>query len=81
MADELVTWTTYSGAVSLLLRCATVRAAWKIALVVGTLLTVINEGGVIAEGEATWVTGLRVAANYSTSFLVSSAGFLAAPRR
>jgi hypothetical protein len=49
--------------------------------VVGTLLSLINQGSVIAGGDPSAVTWVRVAANYLVPFCVSSAGFLTATKR
>jgi hypothetical protein len=51
-----------------------------IALVVGTLLSLVNQVDVIAGGDATAVTWVRVAVNYLVPFAVSSAGFYAGER-
>jgi len=51
-----------------------------IALFVGTVLSLINQGSVIFGGHATWVTWLRVAFNYVVPFCVSSSGFFASQR-
>lgn len=74
-------WTTWSEAVGLLVRGATARAAWKVALVVGTILSAVNQGSVLAGGDATAVTWLRVGFNYCVPYVVASVGFLAACRR
>jgi hypothetical protein len=73
-----VCWDRYPEAIRLFLRGATVPVATRIALVVGTWLTVVNQGSVIARGSVPWV---KVALNVLTPFVVSSAGFLAARRR
>jgi hypothetical protein len=51
-----------------------------IALLVGTLLSLINQGSVIFGGDATGVTWLRVGMNYVVPFGVSSSGFFASQR-
>jgi len=51
-----------------------------IALLVGTILSVVNQASVVADGDATWVTWVRVGVNYCMPFLVSSTGFLASER-
>jgi hypothetical protein len=56
------------------------RTSVPVALVVGTLLSAVNQGAVIAGGESTAGVWLRVAFNYAVPFVVSSAGFLAAGR-
>jgi len=51
-----------------------------IALVVGTLLSLVNQGSVLVSGTATAATWLRVAVNYVVPFCVSSAGFYGSRR-
>jgi hypothetical protein len=46
------------------------------ALVVGTLLTLLNQADVIGAGDATWATYLKCAANYLVPFVVSNVGLL-----
>lgn len=60
------------------LRGSTVRSATPIALVVGTILSAINQADIIAVGQADVGTWLRVAADYAVPFLVSSLGYLSA---
>ncbi|MGC0327268.1 hypothetical protein RKD23_000258 [Streptomyces sp. SAI-170] len=51
-----------------------------IALLVGTLLSLVNQGAVIASGDATAATWWRVLFNYLVPFCVSSAGFFGCRR-
>jgi len=44
--------------------------------VVGLILTLINQGSVIADGRATTVTWVRCGLNFLVPFLVSNAGLL-----
>jgi hypothetical protein len=74
-------WTTYGEAARLWFAPATLRKTLKIALIVGTLLSLINQGSVIFGGDATTTTWLRVGLNYVVPFCVSSLGFLSATRR
>ena len=74
-------WRTPSEALRVVFLRSTLRKTVKIALVVGTILSLINQAGVIFDGRATYVTWLRVAANYFVPFCVSSTGFLSATRR
>lgn len=64
----------------LFLAGVTVRTAWKVAAVVGTVLSAVNQGAVITGGDATPATWARVGVNYLVPFLVSSVGFLSACR-
>ena len=59
----------------------TLRKTVRIALIVGTLLSLINQGHLIAAGDASAVTWIRVAANYLIPWVVSSIGFLSGSRR
>jgi hypothetical protein len=72
------TWVTYADALRLFLRGATFATSTRIALVVGTWLSLMNQGRAIVDGDAPW---LKVALNYLTPFVVSSLGYLAARRR
>jgi hypothetical protein len=56
------------------------RRTIRIALVVGVVLTAINQGGVIASGHATLATWVRCALNFAVPFLVSNAGLLGGRR-
>jgi hypothetical protein len=47
---------------------------------VGTLLSVINQGAILLGGQATEATWVRVALNYVVPFCVSSAGFFFSQR-
>ena len=59
---------------------ANLRRTIAIALVVGTILTLVNQVEVLLDGRATWVTGVKVAANYLVPFIVSNLGVLTAAR-
>jgi hypothetical protein len=65
-------------AFAMFVRGATVPAATRIALIVGTWLCLLNQGSVIVNGHLPWV---KLALNYLTPFVVASLGFLAARRR
>jgi hypothetical protein len=51
-----------------------------IALFVGTLLSLVNQGSVIVSGNASAATWVRVVVNYIVPFCVSSAGFFSCRR-
>lgn len=72
------TWTGYGQAARMFLRGATFAAASRIALVVGTWLSLLNQSHLIAAGHPPWV---KLGLNYLTPFVVASLGFLAARRR
>ena len=73
-------WGTAREGLRLCLLPGTLRRTLRIALIVGTLLSAINQGHLIAGGDATPATWLRVLANYLIPLVVSSAGFLSATR-
>jgi hypothetical protein len=56
------------------------RRTVGITLVVGVILTLINQGTVIADGNATAATWVRCGLNFLVPFLVSNAGLLSARR-
>jgi len=56
------------------------RRTVKIALVVGTILTAINQADVIVAGDATVATAVKALLNYCVPFVVSNLGVLAAKR-
>ncbi|MCI4354931.1 MAG: nitrate/nitrite transporter NrtS [Thermoplasmata archaeon] len=76
----VLAWRTYPEAVLLIVRGATARAGLKVALLVGTLLTAVNEGASIVGGHATAATWARLAVNYVVPYVVASAGYLTAFR-
>ncbi len=63
-------------AVALCAQRRNLRRTVRIALVVGLLLTLINQGAVIASGHASAATWLRCFLNFVVPFLVSNAGLL-----
>ena len=71
------TWITYRQAARLFLRGVTLPSAIRIALVVGTWLTLMNHGRLILDGHPPWI---RIVLNYLTPFTVASLGYLAARR-
>jgi hypothetical protein len=82
VADQRVaeTWTRPSEAMRMFLRGHTVRTACPTALVVGTVLSAVNQGAVLVDGQASASTWLRIAINYLVPFLVASFGYLSARR-
>jgi hypothetical protein len=53
------------------------RRTARIALVVGVILTLINQADVIIGGDATTVTWVKAAGNFLVPFIVSNLGLLA----
>lgn len=56
------------------------RPSARIAAIVGTLLTLVNQGDVLMSGGVDAATAARMAANYAIPYVVSSVGFLASYR-
>ncbi len=80
MTGRQMAWATPGEALGLVFLRPTLRRTVRIALVVGTILSLVNQGAVILGGHASTGAWLRVAANYFVPFCVSSAGFLSATR-
>ncbi len=55
---------------------ARLRRTATIALVVGTILTLLNQGDVILGGDATGATAVKAALNYVVPFVVANLGML-----
>jgi hypothetical protein len=70
-------------AVAVEICCArpTLRRTTRIALVVGLVLTAINEGDSFLHGDVSAATGIKMALNFVVPFVVSNLGVLAATRR
>ncbi|MGH8978142.1 MAG: nitrate/nitrite transporter NrtS [Acidimicrobiia bacterium] len=73
-----VVWDSYRQAAAMFFRGATVSSASRIALVVGTWLSLVNQGEAVFDGRPPW---LKIVLNYATPFVVASLGFLAGRRR
>lgn len=80
MARERQAWRTPREAAALFLRGATVRTAAPTAVVVGTVLSSVNQGTVVIDGSVSAATWARIAVNYLVPFLVASLGWLSARR-
>ena len=70
-------WSSTADGCWLVLRGVTFRTCARLALAVGTILTLVNQGAVIVGGDPSVATWLRVGVNYLVPFVVSSIGFLA----
>lgn len=75
------TWSRPLEAAWWIVRGRTLRTAGPVALAVGTILSAVNQGHLVAGGETDYATWLRVAVNYLVPFCVASIGYLAACRR
>ena len=71
------TWVSYGQACRIFLSGATAAPATRIALVVGTWLSLMNQGRLIIDGHPPWV---KLVLNYATPFTVATLGFLAGRR-
>jgi hypothetical protein len=67
-------------ALRICLRREHLRRTLRIALVVGTILTLINQADVIIRGDATAITWIKGGLNYCVPFIVSNLGLLAGKR-
>lgn len=74
-------WCTTWECCVLITKGYTARTAIRVAAVVGTILSAVNQGSVITSGRFSAVTGLRIATNYLVPFIVASIGYLAPFRR
>ncbi|GAB3488518.1 methyltransferase family protein [Amycolatopsis cihanbeyliensis] len=63
-----------------MLRGRTAGKALPVAIVVGTVLSLVNQGAVIIDGTAAADTWFRVAVNYAVPFIVASVGYLSGRR-
>ena len=70
-------WSSTLDGCRLVLHGVTFRTCARLALIVGTVLTFVNQGAVIVGGDASVATWLRVGVNYLVPFIVSSIGYLA----
>lgn len=75
-----VAWSRPSQAVGLFLRCRTAGTAGPTSMVVGTLLSAVNQGNVILGGQSTVLTWVQVGVNYAVPYVVASVGYLSARR-
>ena len=75
------TWASASEAVRVCLHRPNRRRVALIALVVGSLLVGINQGGTLASGHLGWIVWVRVALDYLIPACVSTMGVLAGSRR
>ena len=75
------TWACASEALSVCQYPPNLRRVAAIAVVVGSLLVGINQGGTLASGDLGWVVWVRVALDYLIPACVSTMGVLAGSRR
>jgi hypothetical protein len=71
---------TTKEALRICMRREHLRRTARIALVVGVILTLINQADVIIGGDATAVTWIKAGGNFLVPFIVSNLGLLAGKR-
>ncbi|MGH8956975.1 MAG: nitrate/nitrite transporter NrtS [Microbacterium sp.] len=71
------TTVTMREAIRICLRREHLRRTVRIALVVGVILTLINQADVVIRGDATAITWVKAAGNFLVPFIVSNLGLLA----
>jgi len=76
--DRGIVWSSWPQAAWLIARGVTLRTSLPVALVVGSLLSAVNQGGELVAGDISGATVARMAANYAIPYLVSSVGYLSA---
>jgi hypothetical protein len=69
-------WQTWDEAFRLFLNGTTLYSCVPVAIIVGFILSTINQSDVILSGLATSTTWLKVGMNFVVPFCVSSYGFL-----
>ena len=74
--SRTVEWEQWPEAFRLFLNGATFRACLPIAIIVGLLLSTINQGDVIISGMISGVVWIKIGMNFVVPFCVSSYGFL-----
>lgn len=73
-------WRTPREAIRLFLSGVTARSALPIAVLVGTILSAVNNGAALLAGQFTISVAVKIVVNYMIPFFVASAGFLSAGR-
>lgn len=64
----------------LIISGATWHVSSRAAVLVGTILTAVNQGDHVLAGAVTWPTGARIVANYAIPYVVAGVGFLSGYR-
>ena len=79
--EPVLTWATWREACRVIILRRHLRATVRIALVVGTVLFVINQLDVVLSGKATTTTWVKSAVTYLVPFIVSNLGVLTGTKR
>ncbi len=77
-SDDPPTWSTWRGAIRVVLFRPYLRKTTMVALIVGTVLFGINQLDVVLRGDATAIVWLKSAVTYLVPFCVSNVGVLVA---
>jgi hypothetical protein len=80
-STDQYTWATWHEALRLLRQPRHLKSALRVALVVGTVLFLINQLDVVLSGRANAGTILKIALTFCVPFAVCSYGILSATRR
>src|SRR5919109_882712 len=78
--SERIAAMSLGDALRIVFRRDHLRRTVKIALVVGTILTLINQLDILLKGQAATLTWIKVGLNYCVPFIVSNLGLLAGKR-
>lgn len=78
--SELPPWQRPGEACRLVLTATTAPISGPVAVVVGTVLTEVNQGAVLLDGKVSGASMLRIVANYVIPYCVSSYSALSAVR-
>ena len=81
IVEQPPTWSTWRGAVRVVLHRPHLRTTVRIALVVGTVLFAINQLDVVLRGDATAATWVKGLVTYAVPFVVANLGVLTASRQ
>lgn len=76
-----LTWRSWSEIGGIVLHPQYLRRTLPTALIVGTILLLINHGDVIVHGQYTLRVGIKAGVTYCVPFVVSNIGVLIATRR
>jgi hypothetical protein len=73
-------WRTPGQAIRLLVTGRTFRPAAPVALIVGSILSAVNEGSGVVNGTFDAASVVRICVNFAVPYLVASFGYLSACR-
>ena len=74
-------WATPREALSIVFKRCNLKNTVRIALIVGTILFIINQLDVLLRGQATWAVWFKVCLTYFVPFIVSNLGILTVTKR